>query len=71
MSLGTPENSAVSLGIPENSPVSLGTPENSALQTLSIIIMTEILSTAPYLTDKGKHTAFYKINKIYTLKSQK
>ena len=61
----------MSLGTPENSAVSLGTPENSAIEKLSIIIMTEILSTAPYLTDKGKHTTFYKINKIYTLKSQK
>ena len=36
-----------------------------------IIIIMVVISKAPYLTDKGEHTALYKITITYTLNPQK
>ena len=36
-----------------------------------IIIIIAVFSIAPHLTDKGKHTALYKINKNILIKASK
>ena len=35
------------------------------------IIIIAVISIAPYLTDKGKHTALYKISKVVSIKASK
>ena len=33
------------------------------------VVITAVISMAPYLTDKGEHTALYKINKNVYIKT--
>ena len=38
---------------------------------ITVIKITTVISSAPYLNDKGEHTALYKINKNRYIKPQK
>ena len=42
-----------------------------ALIIIKMVIISVVISVAPYLTDKGEHTALYKINKNAYIKTLK
>ena len=43
---------------------------NAKNKTKKTVIIIAVISVVPYLTNKGEHTAFYKINKTVCIKPQ-